>query len=86
MDEANSTPCKVEPDAEPSGWRDKDGQPIVGFCLSCNTDFYSMEDVWAHNANGTAACEAFQQFQNEQSAPPALKVASSSLTHNLGDR
>lgn len=70
MDAANNTPRNIEPDAAPSGWRDKDGQPIVGFCLWCNVDFYTMDEVWAHDANNSAACLAFQDFRNEQSTPP----------------
>jgi hypothetical protein len=74
MDEAAIAPCDVEPDAEMSVWRDKDGKPIVGFCLWCNVDFYTMDEVWAHNANGSAACEAFQEFKNEQSMPTTHQV------------
>ena len=30
--------------------------PIVGFCLWCDKDFYSMEEVEAHNADNMKAC------------------------------
>jgi len=32
-----------------AAFRDKDGRPTVGFCLWCNRDFYSIEEVHEHN-------------------------------------
>lgn len=40
------------------------GKPIVGFCLLCDRDFYSLEEVEAHNANDLAACAVFQGSKN----------------------
>ena len=53
-----------EVDAESMMFKDTDGKPIVGFCLLCDKDFYSMEDVEAHNANDLAACAVFQGLKN----------------------
>src|SRR5260370_5673008 len=33
---------------ESSMFNDKDGKPSVGFCLWCNKDFYSMNEVESH--------------------------------------
>jgi hypothetical protein len=56
----------ADPDAEPSEWQDKDGNPIVGFCLWCNLDFYTMAEAQSHEANNSAACPEFQKFINKQ--------------------
>jgi hypothetical protein len=53
-----------EADAESMMFKDTNGKPIVGFCLLCDKDFYSMDDVEAHNANDLAACAVFQGFRN----------------------
>ena len=42
--------------AECTGFRDRDGNATVGFCLWCNKDFYSMEEVWVHNDNDMEGC------------------------------
>ena len=60
--------------AEASTSRDKDGRPRVGFCLWCNQDFYSMEEVKAHNADDMKACPAFQELKGEQCMPPVLQA------------
>jgi hypothetical protein len=54
-----------EVDAENVMFKDTDGKPIVGFCLLCDKDFYSMDDVEAHNANDLAACAVFQCLKNK---------------------
>ena len=43
---------------------DRDGKPIVGFCLWCDKDFYSMSEVEEHNADNSKACPVFQQFKD----------------------
>jgi hypothetical protein len=48
---------------------DKDGKPTVGFCLWCNKDFYSMNELEAHNSNESAACAVLQDFKNKQFRP-----------------
>ena len=53
---AITTPRQAEPGAERGVLRDRDGNPIVGFCLWCDKDFYSMEEVDAHNADNMKAC------------------------------
>jgi hypothetical protein len=54
-----------EVDAESLMFKDPGGNPIVGFCLLCDKDFYSMEDVEAHNANDLAACAVFQGLKDK---------------------
>ena len=61
-------------DADPAMFTDSDGNPIVGFCLWCNADFYSFEEAEAHNANGSAACSVFQQYKDEGGMPPVLQA------------
>jgi hypothetical protein len=52
---------------------DKDGNHIVGFCLWCNANFYSMEEHEAHIANNSAACPVFQELMDEHCMPPVLQ-------------
>jgi hypothetical protein len=62
-------------DAEESSmFKDADGNPIVGFCLWCNRDFYSMEEVEAHNADGMANCTVFQELKDEHCMPPVMQA------------
>ena len=63
---------EADTDTEPVPWQDKDGKPIVGFCLWCNRDFYTMEEVWEHNAADSASCEPYQQFIATQSASASM--------------
>ena len=65
------------PNGEPeesSMFRDADGNRTIGFCLWCNKDFYSMDEVQAHNADDMAACEAFQELKGQQGMPPVLQA------------
>ena len=59
-------------EAAPEPWTDKDGKPIVGFCIWCNIDFYTMDEVWAHNADNSAACPEFQKFIKERATSPSM--------------
>ena len=52
--------------SEPFMFHDKEGNPIIGFCLWCNKDFYSMEEVEDHNADDLKACPQMQRRR-----PPA---------------
>lgn len=61
-------PCD-DSDAEGSMFNDVDGKRIVGFCLWCNKDFYSMNEFEAHNSNESAACAVLQDFKNKQFRP-----------------
>jgi hypothetical protein len=62
-------------DAEPSPmFTDEHGNRTVGFCLWCNKDFYSMDDVEVHNADDMRACPVFHQFQDEDCGPPVLQM------------
>lgn len=55
-------PCS-ERLAERDLLKDSDGKPIVGFCLWCDKNFYSMEEMDAHNANDSRACAVFQELK-----------------------
>jgi hypothetical protein len=57
-----------------SMFTDSDGNPIVGFCLWCDKDFYSFEEAEAHNANDSAACPVFQQMKDDGGMPPVLQM------------
>jgi hypothetical protein len=50
--------------SEPFMFYDKEGNPIIGFCLWCNKDFYSMEEVEDHNTDDLKACPVYQQFKD----------------------
>jgi hypothetical protein len=59
---------------ESSMFKDADGNHIVGFCLWCNRDFYSMEEVEAHNADDMPDCPAFQTLKDENCMPPVMQA------------
>jgi hypothetical protein len=47
-------------------FHDEEGNPIIGFCLWCNKDFYSMEEVEDHNTDELKACPVYQQWKEER--------------------
>jgi len=49
--------------AESTMFKGSDVNPIVGFCLWCNKDFYSMGEAEAHNAKDSKACPVFQELK-----------------------
>jgi len=51
---------------ESSMFKDEDGNPIVGFCLWCNKDSYTADEVEAHNADDMAKCPAFQDLSGQR--------------------
>jgi len=55
-------PLLAEGDAECIGFRHKNGNATVGFCLWCDKDFYLMEEVWEHNDNDVEACPEVQRI------------------------
>lgn len=57
-----------------SMFQDEAGNHIVGFCLWCDKNFYSMEEHEAHTADAMAACPAFQELKNERCMPPVLQA------------
>ena len=62
-------------DAEGSSmFKDTDGNPIVSFCLWCNRDFYSMDEIQTHNANDMANCAVFQELKDQDCGPPVLQM------------
>jgi len=68
---ANNSPAD-EVETGSTMFEDNDGNPTVGFCLWCNMDFYSMEEVEAHNANDMKECLIFQELKDEDCGPPVL--------------
>lgn len=68
---ANNCPGN-EGETRSSMFTDQDGNPTLGFCLWCNKDFYSMQEVEAHNADDMKACEVFQELKDEDCGPPVL--------------
>jgi hypothetical protein len=66
---AEEPPAQDEPS---SMFQDEAGNPIVGFCLWCDKDFYSMEEHEAHTADGMANCPVFQELKDENCGPPVL--------------
>ncbi len=63
-----------EEETAASMFTDSDGNPIVGFCLWCNQEFYTMDEMEAHNPNDMAECPVFQQFKDEGGMPPVLQM------------
>jgi len=61
-------------------FKDGDGKPTVGFCLWCNKNFYSSEEVAEHNADHLAKCPVFQQLKDEDCMPPVMQV----MLENVG--
>jgi hypothetical protein len=76
--EAITAPHQAEPGAERGVLRDKDGNPIVGFCLWCDKDFYSMDEVETHNADNMKACHVHEELTNRPGGypymPPILQI------------
>ena len=54
-----------ESPSEPLMFHDKEANRIIGFCLWCNKDFYSIEDLQDHNADDSKACPIYQQSKAE---------------------
>ena len=55
-----------EDGTESSMFIDRDGNPIDGFRVWCNKDFYSMSEVDAHNADEMKAFPVYQQWKEER--------------------
>jgi hypothetical protein len=60
------------PGEESSMFQDEAGNHIVGFCLWCDKNFYSMEEHEAHTADMMANCPVFQELKDEGCGPPVL--------------
>jgi hypothetical protein len=77
-EKASTALGRAEPGAERGVLRDKDGNRIVGFCLWCDKDFYSMKEVEAHNADNMKACHVHEELTNRAGGypymPPVLQV------------
>jgi hypothetical protein len=58
-----SDPACGEGAAESDMFKDQYGHPIVGFCLWCDEEFYSIQEVEDHSADDSKACAVFQQFK-----------------------
>jgi hypothetical protein len=62
------------PDADESCmFKDQDGNRIVGFCLWCDKNFYTMDEVEAHNADEMTDCPMFQELKDKDCGPPVLE-------------
>lgn len=72
--EPGEVPVPAADADESSMFKDAEGNHIVGFCLWCNRDFYAMDDVEAHNADGMANCSVFQELKDEHCGPPVLQA------------
>jgi hypothetical protein len=46
---------------------DKTDRAPAGFCLWCDQDFYTSDEISVHNGDGAEACPIFKEFLNEQS-------------------
>lgn len=55
-------------------FRDEEGNQIIGFCLWCNKEFYTMEEHEAYIAGNMAACSVFQALKDEHNMPPVLEA------------
>jgi hypothetical protein len=77
-DEAITAPHQAAPGAERGVLRDKDGNRIVGFCLWCDEDFYSLAEVDVHNADNMKACPVHEELTNRPGGypymPPILQI------------
>jgi hypothetical protein len=47
---------------------DKAGRATVGFCLWCNQNFYTSQEISVHNGDGAEGCPVFSKFLSEQGA------------------
>jgi hypothetical protein len=47
---------------------DKEGKPIIGFCLWCDKAFFSMDEVEDHNADDLRACPSYQRWKTNHEA------------------
>ncbi len=57
--------AEIRVGAESTVFKDDKGDPISGFCLWCNKDFYSIEEADAHNADDSRACPVLQNLRDE---------------------
>ena len=64
--------------------RDKDGNPIVGFCLLCAKDFYSMDEVEAHNADNMKACPVHEELTNRPGGYPYMPPVLQDMLEQAG--
>ena len=55
-----------EDGTEVSMFIDRDGKPIVGFCLWCDMDFYSMSEFEEHTEDEMKACPVYQEWKEER--------------------
>lgn len=61
-----------EEETEGVMFTDSEGNPTVGLCLWCGTDFYTFEEGEAHNETGM--CPVFEQYKNEGGLPPVTQM------------
>jgi len=83
-DEASTVPRQSEPGAERGVFRDRDGNPIVGFCLWCDKDFYSLEEVEAYNADNMKACPVHEELINRPGGYPYMPPVLQGMLEQAG--
>ncbi len=66
-------PSRPESEEQSAMFKDADGNPIAGFCLWCNRDFYPIEEHNEHFADGATACPVFRLLKDENCMPPVLQ-------------
>ena len=84
VDEAGTAPRQEEPGPERGVLRDKDGNRIVGFCLWCDKDFHSMEEVQAHNADGMKACPVHEELTKRPGGYPYMPPVLQDMLEQAG--
>ncbi len=82
--EAITAPHQAEPGAERGVLRDKDGNPIVGFCLWCDKDFYSMDEVETHNADNMKACPVHEELTSRPGGYPYMPPVLQDMLEQVG--
>lgn len=60
-------PMKLQNESARS-FTDEAGRATVGFCLWCNKNFYTSDEISVHNVDGVEACPVFSKFLDEQGA------------------
>jgi len=60
------------PGVEPVVLRDENGNPVYGFCLWCNKNFYCWEEVEAHNAHNMKACPVHEELVHRPGGYPYM--------------
>ena len=52
----------------------EDGNRVIGLCLWCPREFYSVREAEEHYFDGTGDCPLFPEMSREPSTPPVLQI------------